>query len=155
MKSTTEFKRELILEVAKEGQRRMVYRTISTNGDVLFLEESNLEDHSRPMWEDEDFNVFFTERAFWKSFIEYTSFEGLKNRHVWHQPANEWLSLRPVFIHADIRPLIKQSLAVASRELHAETRQWDGMRVWLQYLSNSNSSIEAIIQPSKKYRHAV
>lgn len=154
MKTTEEFKRELILEVAKDGQRRMVYRTISANGDILFLEESNLEDHSRPTCDDEDFNIFFTERSFWKSFVEYTSLEGLKNRHVWHQPANEWLSLRPVFIHADIRPLIKQSLAEASREHHAEARQWEGMRVWLQHLSGS-TRIESIVEPSKNYRHAV
>ncbi len=155
MKSTELFKRELILEVAKDGQRRMIYRTVSANGDVLFLEESDLEDHSRPMYEDEDFNLFFTERAFWKSFIEYTSMEGLKNRHVWHQPANEWLGLKPVFIHEDIHPLIKRSLAEASREVHAESRQWEGMRIWLQHLSGSSRSIEAIVEPSKKYRHAV
>jgi hypothetical protein len=155
MKSTDLFKRELILEVATDGQRRMIYRTVSATGDALYLEESELEDHTRPVSEDSDFNVFFTEWSFWRSFVEYTSLEGLKNRHVWHQPANEWLGLTPVFIHEDLCPLVRKSVAEASRELHADARQWEGMRVWLQHLSGLSTANETIVEPSKIYRHAV
>lgn len=147
----------LVLEVVKDGYRRLVHRTATAGGDRLFVEESDLLDFSRPTYETNDYNVFFTERAFWKSFTEYTSTEGLLNRNVWHQSMKEWLSLSPVFIHEDIKHLVQESLAEATREINsADAKQINGIRTWLRALAQpSNEIYNAINEPTKKYRYAV
>lgn len=150
-------KRELVLEVVKDGFRRLVYRTWNNDGSVLFLEESDLEDFSRPLCESNDFNVYFSERAFWKSFTEYTSNEGFLNRSVWHQSADEWLQLKPLFIHQDIKLVIQNSLADATREIRInDDRKIDGIRIWLRALSKSPSSTESLgSNQNESYRYAV
>ncbi len=157
MQSTKDTTRELILEVAKDGFRRLVYRTWNNDGSVLFLEESDLEDFSRPLCQSNDFNVFFSERAFWKSFTEYTSSEGFLNRTVWHESADEWLQLKPLFIHQDIKLLIQNSLADATREIRInDERKINGIRMWLRALSKSSSSTEKVASNHlETYRHAV
>lgn len=155
MKANNQDRKELVLEVRKDGFRRLIYRTRTSDGSVLFLEESDLMDFSRPMYEDNDFNVFFTERAFWKSFVDFTSTEGLLNRQVWHQSAKDWLSLTPVFIHDDIKSLVQESLAEATREIEtSDTMVINGIRNWLRKLASSTEQIEMFNTP-KKYRHAV
>ncbi|MCF8464976.1 MAG: hypothetical protein K9G41_09050, partial [Flavobacteriales bacterium] len=72
MKTKANHSRELVLEVVKDGYRRLIFRTDIGNGTTLFLEESDLIDFSRPITDNSDFNVFFTMRAFWKSFTEFT-----------------------------------------------------------------------------------
>jgi hypothetical protein len=154
MKNTEE--RELVLEVVKDGFRRLIFRQNIGNGSTLFLEESDLIDFSRPITENGDFNVFFTKRAFWKSFTEFTSNEGLLKKQVWHEQTNEWLNLKPVFIHADIRPLIQESLADATRNLSGDdTEQIEGLRSWLRKLSEPTTELNTIVNSAKKYRHAV
>ncbi|MFM1876929.1 MAG: hypothetical protein RL266_2666 [Bacteroidota bacterium] len=154
MKNTE--KRELVLEVIKDGFRRVVFREDIGNGNTLYLEESDLVDFSRPVTDNGDFNVFFTKKAFWNSFIEYTSSEGLLKKQVWHEQTNEWLQLRPVFVHSDIRPLVQESLAVATRNLSSDDEQQiDGLRFWLRKLSESTNQFDTIINRSKNLRHAV
>lgn len=154
MKNTEE--RELVLEVVKDGFRRLIFRQNIGNGSTLFLEESDLIDFSRPITENGDFNVFFTKRAFWKSFTEFTSNEGLLKKQVWHEQTNEWLNLKPVFIHTDIRPLIQESLADATRNLSGDdTEQIEGLRSWLRKLSEPTTELNTIVNSAKKYRHAV
>lgn len=137
--------KELVLEVQKDGHRKLIYRTIAADGTPLFIEESNLVDFSRPFYEGDDFNVFFTDKAFWKSFLEYTSLDGFTNRQVWHQTSNEWLTLNPVFIHNDLKSLIQNSLAEVLRNLSTEQQsELEGVRAWLRALSgvetqNTNS----------------
>lgn len=156
MKSNENTTKELVLEVQKDGYRRLIFRTDIGNGTMLFLEESDLVDFSRPLTVDGDFNVFFTKRAFWKSFTEFTSNEGLMKRQVWHEENHEWLELRPVFIHDDIKHLVQGSLADVTRNLNPENSgQIDGIRSWLRKLSEPTTSLEQAINPSKTYRHAV
>ncbi|MCF8278066.1 MAG: hypothetical protein K9J17_15135 [Flavobacteriales bacterium] len=156
MKSNANNTNELVLEVVKDGFRRLVYRTYNSDGSPLFLEESDLEDFSRPISDSGDFNVFFTERAFWRSLTAYTSNEGVLNRSVWHQPANEWLDLQPVFIHADIKDLVQQSLAEVTRQLSSNNQRAEGLRVWLRKLAQPTTQVDKVIaNPSKKYRYAV
>ncbi|MCB9191385.1 MAG: hypothetical protein H6603_03335 [Flavobacteriales bacterium] len=155
MKST-ENNKELVLEIVKEGYRRLVFRQKVGNGSVLFLEESDLVDFSRPLSENEDFNVFFTMRAFWKSFLEYTSNEGLLKRQVWHEATNEWLTLQPVFIHPDIKHLVQASLAEATRELNSDdTVLIDGIRNWLRKLAEPSTKLDIALNTRKNLRHAV
>jgi hypothetical protein len=145
--------KELVLEVQKDGHRKLIYRTIAADGTPLFIEESNLVDFSRPFYEGDDFNVFFTDKAFWKSFLEYTSSDGFTNRQVWHQTTNEWLTLRPIFIHKDVQHLIQESIADVLRNLSTDQQsELEGVRSWLRALSgvetqNTNSF--------KTLRHAV
>lgn len=156
MKSNENTTKELVLEVQKDGFRRLIFRTDIGNGTTLFLEESDLVDFSRPLTESSDFNVFFTKRAFWKSFTEFTSNEGLLNRQVWHEENNEWLNLRPVFIHKDIKRLVQKSLADVTRNLNSDdTKTIDGIRGWLRKLSEPTTDLDNAINPSKKYRYAV
>ncbi|MBI1288821.1 MAG: hypothetical protein GC178_14735 [Flavobacteriales bacterium] len=157
MKSSKNNTKELVLEVAKDGFRRLVYRTWNNDGSVLFLEESDLEDFSRPICENNDFNVFFSERDLWKSFTDYTSSEGVLNRSVWHETADEWLQLKPLFIHQDMKLLIQNSLADATREIQInDTRKIDGIRMWLRALSKPTQKLEkAVTNPLETYRHAV
>lgn len=156
MKSNENTTKELVLEVQKDGFRRLIFRTDIGNGTTLFLEESDLVDFSRPLTESSDFNVFFTKRAFWKSFTEFTSNEGLLNRQVWHEENNEWLNLRPVFIHKDIKHLVQNSLADVTRNLNSDdTKTIDGIRGWLRKLSEPTTDLDNAINPSKKYRYAV
>lgn len=153
---STENKKELVLEVVKDGYRRLVFRQEIGNGSVLFLEESDLIDFSRPLSDNDDFNVFFTMRAFWKSFVEFTSNEGLLKRQVWHESTNEWLSLQPVFIHPDIKHLIQVSLGEATRELNPEdTTLVDGIRNWLRKLAEPSTKLDVAINTRKNLRHAV
>ncbi|MCB0756662.1 MAG: hypothetical protein H6601_04000 [Flavobacteriales bacterium] len=152
---STENKKELVLEVVKDGYRRLVFRQEIGNGSYLFLEESDLVDFSRPLSESNDFNVFFTERSFWKSFIEYTSNEGLLKRQVWHQKTNEWLDLKPLFIHNDIKHLIQNSLSdIIRNHSSSRTDELEGVRIWLRALSSNGSTIK-IDQPHNTLRHAV
>lgn len=156
MKSNENTTKELVLEVQKDGYRRLIFRTDIGNGTMLFLEESDLVDFSRPLTDDGDFNVFFTKRAFWKSFTEFTSNEGLMKRQVWHEENPEWLELRPVFIHDDIKHLVQGSLADVTRNLNADnSAQIDGIRTWLRKLSEPTTTLDQAINPSKTYRHAV
>lgn len=154
MKSTA--KRELVLEVVKDGFRRLVFREDIGNGNTLFLEESDLTDFSRPITENGDFNVFFTKRAFWKSFTEFTSNEGLLKRQVWHQQSNEWLNLKPLFIHPDIKNLVQESIADTTRNLCTENaEEIEGLRNWLRKLSEPASQLNSLVTNTKTYRHAV
>jgi hypothetical protein len=156
MKSNKNTIKELILEVQKDGHRRLVFRTDIGNKTMLFLEESDLVDFSRPLTENGDFNVFFTKRAFWKSFTEFTSNEGLLKRQVWHEENDEWLNLRPIFIHEDIRHLVQSSLADVTRDIDPnDSTKIDGIRNWLRRLSESTSDLNQSINPSRTYRHAV
>ena len=156
MKSNENNTRELVLEVVKDGYRRLVFRTKMNNGNVLFLEESDLIDYSRPMSESNDFNVFFTMKAFWKSFVDFTSTEGFLKRQVWHETNNEWLSLKPIFVHQDVKKLVQESLAEATREIsHGDLEQIEGIRTWLRKLAEPTTELDNAINPSKKYRHAV
>lgn len=157
MKTSNNNQKELLLEVQKDGCRRLIYLTESVEGSPLIVEESNLVDYSRPFYGNDDFNVFFTERAFWKSFTEFTSKEGFSNRQVWHQTLNEWLTLEPVFIHTDIKHLVQQSLAEATREISLnDTARIDGIRMWLRALAQSTSSFDkSVANPLETYRHAV
>ena len=156
MKSNENTTKELVLEVQKDGFRRLIFRTDIGNGTTLFLEESDLVDFSRPLTESSDFNVFFTKRAFWKSFTEFTSNEGLLNRQVWHEENNEWLNLRPVFIHKDIKHLVQNSLADVTRNLNSDdAKTIDGIRCWLRKLSEPTTDLDNAFNPSKKYRYAV
>ena len=92
MKNNTNNTKELVLEVVKDGYRRLIFRTDIGNETMLFLEESDLIDFSRPITDNSDFNVFFTMRAFWKSFTDFTSNEGLLNRQVGMRPiTNGWV----------------------------------------------------------------
>ena len=155
MKSNENNTKELVLEVQKDGFRRLIFRTDIGNGTMLFLEESDLVDFSRPLTESSDFNVFFTKRAFWKSFMGYTSNEGLLNRQVWHEENNEWLNLKPVFVHKDIKHLVQNSLADVTRNLNAEdSKMIDGIRGWLRKLSEPTTELDNAINPSKNYRYA-
>lgn len=152
---STENKKELVLEVVKDGYRRLIFRQDIGNGSYLFLEESDLVDFSRPLSESNDFNVFFTERSFWKSFIEYTSNEGLLKRQVWHQQTNEWLELKPVFVHNDIKHLIQNSLSEVIRNLsNNQADELEGVRAWLRALSSTSSNIK-INEPFNTLRYAV
>ena len=156
MKSNENSTKELVLEVQKDGFRRLIFRTEIGNGTTLFLEESDLVDFSRPLTESSDFNVFFTKRAFWKSFMDFTSNEGLLNRQVWHEENNEWLNLKPVFIHKDIKHLVQNSLADVTRNLNADNAKTvEGVRGWLRKLSEPTTELDNAINPSKKYRYAV
>ena len=156
MKSNKNTIKELILEVQKDGYRRLVFRTDIGNKTMLFLEESDLVDFSRPLTENGDFNVFFTKRAFWKSFTEFTSNEGLLKRQVWHEENDEWLNLRPIFIHEDIRNLVQSSLADVTRNIDPnDSTKIDGIRNWLRRLSEWTSDLNQSINPSRTYRHAV
>lgn len=156
MKTSNNNQKELLLEVQKDGCRRLIYLTESVEGSPLFVEESHLVDYSRPVYENDDFSVFFTEKAFWKSFTEFTSKEGFANRQVWHQTLNEWLTLEPVFVHNDIKHLVQQSLAEATREISLnDTARIDGIRMWLRALSQSAASLNQSINPLETYRHAV
>lgn len=156
MKSNENTTKELVLEVQKDGFRRLIFRTDVGNGSMLFLEESDLADFSRPLTESSDFNVFFTKRAFWKSFTEFTSNEGLLNRQVWHQENNEWLNLKPVFIHKDIKHLVQNSLADVTRNLDSnDSQSIDGVRSWLRKLSEPTANLNLAINTTKKYRYAV
>lgn len=99
--------------------------------------------------------MFFTKRAFWKSFVEFTSLEGFSSRQVWHETTNEWLDLKPVFVHSDIKPLIQETLSDAIRNLSDnEPRKLDGIRAWLRALSTSKAEPQ-IQKPFKTLRHAV
>ena len=152
---TTENKKELVLEVVKDGYRRLVFKQDIGNGNHLFLEESDLVDFSRPLTDNNDFNVFFTKRAFWKSFTEFTSNEGLLKRQVWHQQTNDWLQLKPVFIHSSIRSLVQESLSEAVRNLSGnEGEEMEGIRCWLRALSSTSTDVQ-IRSPFKTLRHAV
>jgi len=156
MKNNTNNTKELVLEVVKDGYRRLIFRTDIGNGSTLFLEESDLIDFSRPITENDDFNVFFTMRAFWKSFTEFTSNEGLLNRQVWHESNNEWLNLKPVFVHQDVKHLIQESLGNATREIqNGDSKNVEGIRTWLRKMSEPTTELENAINPSKKYRYAV
>lgn len=155
MKST-ENKKELVLEVVKDGYRRLIFRQEVGNGSVLFLEESDLIDFSRPLADNDDFSVFFTMRAFWKSFVEFTSNEGLLKRQVWHENTNEWLSLRPVFIHQDIKHLVQASLSEATRVLNPDDSALvDGIRFWLRKLAEPSAKFDVALNAHKNLRHAV
>ena len=156
MKNAENNTKELVLEVVKDGYRRLIFRTDFGNGTVLFLEKSDLVDFSRPMTENDDFNVFFTIGSFWKSFIEFTSVEGLSKRQVWHQASHEWLNLQPVFIHADVKPLIQKSLSEATRCIaNGDASKVDGIRTWLKKLAQPTTELDNAMNPSKKYRYAV
>ncbi len=156
MKNNADNTKELILEVVKDGYRRLIFRTDIGNGTKLYLEESDLADFSRPITENNDFNVFFTMRAFWKSFVDFTSNEGLLKRQVWHETNNEWLSLKPVFVHADVKHLVQESLSEATREIaNGDLEQVEGIRTWLRKLAEPTTELDNAINPSKKYRHAV
>lgn len=156
MKTNANNTKELVLEVVKDGYRRLIFRTDIGNGTTLFLEESDLIDFSRPLTDNSDFNVFFTMRAFWKSFTEFTSIEGLSKRQVWHEASNEWLSLNPVFVHEDVKHLIRESLSEATRGIqNGDMQNVEGIRTWLRKLAEPTTELENAINPSKKYRHAV
>ena len=164
MKNTEQSKRQLILEVEKNGFRRLIYRITNPDGSFLFMEETDLEDFSRPIREAGDFNVYFNEQRFWKAFVQFTSCEGLLNRQIWHQTTNEWLELTPIFIHADMKQLVQRSLAEATRELNPDNhRQIEGIRTWLQKLSQPTAVVKnpylsvgrEIMNAENTYRHAV
>lgn len=164
MKNQQQDKKELVLEVEKDGFRRLVHRITRTDGITLFMEETDLVDFSRPIREGGDFNVYFTERAFWRSFTQFTSSEGLLNRQVWHETTKEWLGLTPLFIHPDMEHLVQQSLAEATRELSANNgQQIEGIRTWLRKLAQPKAVVKnpylsagrEIMNAENIYRHAV
>jgi len=157
MKATQFNSKELVLELTKDGFRRMVYRTVNNDGSVIFLEESDLVDYSRPLNDSSDFNVFFSAKAFWRAVTEYTDRESFENSSVWHQHQGDWLTLEPALVHDDIKPLIQESLAEAIRNVSIENRhQVEGIRHWLCALSQPATSFEKLKdQHSKLYRHAV
>lgn len=156
MKNAENNTKELILEVEKDGYRRLLYRTDFGNGSPLFLEDSDLPDYSRPITEADDFNVFFTMRAFWKSFTEFTSIEGVAQRQVWHQNTHEWLNLKPTFIHPDLKALVQKSLVQATQDISlGRDENVEGIRAWLRKLSEPTTQLDNAINPSKNYRYAV
>lgn len=148
--------KELLLEVEKGGYRRLLYRQITELGDTIYLEESDLVDFSRPLNDNSDFSVFFSLRAFWKSFTDYTSNEGLLNRQVWHQNTNEWLELHPVFVHENMRAVIQESLRKLIKEnLNQQQQELDGIRFWLKALSTAPVIRKSFSTQLTPLRHAV
>lgn len=155
MKNTAKTK-ELLLEVEKDGHRRLLYRELTASGDEIFLEESDLIDFSRPLTDSSDYSVFFSLRSFWRSFTEFTSNEGLLNRQVWHQNTNEWLNLQPVFVHERMRTLIQESLRKMIQEgQYHQNNEMDGIRYWLKALSTAPVTRKSFNTPLTPLRHAV
>ena len=164
MKNGQQTKKERILEVEKDGFRRLIHRITKADGSVFFMEETDLIDFSRPISATGDFNVYFTERAFWKAFVRFTSREGLLNRQVWHESAKEWLGLDPLFIHSDLKHLVQNSLAEVTRELSSDGNpQIEGIRKWLRKLAQPQAVVKEtymgvgknITNLQNTYRHAV
>lgn len=152
----TQNNRELLLEVEKDGHRKMLYRQFTNSGEEIFLEESDLVDFSRPLNENSDFNVFFSLRDFWNSFIEYTSNEGLLNRQVWHQNSNEWIDLKPIFVHENMRTVIQQSITRLIRnDVNKHQLKMDGIRYWLKALSTATVTRKSFTTTLTSLRHAV
>lgn len=148
--------KELILEVVKDGYRRLVYRQVSENGNVIYLEESDIIDFSRPISDNGDYNVFFSKRELWKSITEFTSNEGLLRRQAWHQKTNEWLELNPFFIHKSISPLVQESLSEVLKNLTTQKpRELEGVRNWLRAVSNSSVKSTQQSNTLKHLRYAV
>ncbi len=164
MKNLQQDRKELILEVQKDGYRRLIHRIAKTDGSTLLMEETDLIDLSRPIREGGDFNVYFSKNDLWEAFTRFTSSEGLLRRQVWHESQREWLSLTPMFIHPDMRPLVQQSLTEATRELDAENpAQLEGIHTWLRKLAQPSAVIRdpyfsagrEVMNTAKAYLHAV
>ena len=140
----------------KDGHRRLLYKQVTESGDAIYLEESDLADFSRPLTDSSDFSVFFSLHAFWKSFTEYTSNEGLLNRQVWHQNTNEWLDLQPVFVHENMRAVVQESLRKLIKDnLNQQRQELDGIRFWLKALSTAPVIRKSFTTPLTPLRHAV
>lgn len=148
--------KELILEVVKDGYRRLVYRQVSENGNVIYLEESDIIDFSRPISDNGDYNVFFSKRELWKSLTEFTSNEGLLKRQVWHQKTNEWLALNPIFVHQSISSLVQESLSLVLKNLTTQKpEELEGVRNWLRAVSTSRAKSIHKTNSFKQLRYAV
>lgn len=147
--------RELLLEVVHEGHRSLVYRTVSVSGREVFVEETDLPDRSRAVSDDLGHPVYFSMKDAWTTITGFTTSEGLFRRQVWHQPASEWLGLRPAFVHPDLRPLVQRSLAQATHEAALNRSVTESIGLWLRALTNDSAFIQTgLFHPVNTYRHA-
>lgn len=138
---------EPILEVMQKGLRRIVYRQPNGAGGFLYLERSELTDHSRPMPPTDDYHVFFTLKAFWRSFTAYLSDEAMNKRQVWHEETHDWVNLKPVMVHPEMETTIARALkAVPQRLQHTEA-----FLQWKEQTAVDTHDLE----PTQTFRHAV
>ena len=155
MRTTSNAQRQLLLEVQKDGCRSMLYRLVSPSGQEMFIEESDLNDCSRPMSDDLGHPVHFSMKDGWTAITGFTSPEGMLRRQVWHQASAEWVGLVPTFIHADLRPLVQRSLAQVTRDAALNRSVTESIGLWLRALSPDDAFVASdLFSTTKTYRHA-
>lgn len=155
MRTRNEYSRELLLEVERNGFRRLIYRTVLLSGREVFVEESDLPDCSRTEMEEGGFPVHFSMRDAWTAITAYTSPEGLMARQVWHEGGTEWVALNPVFIHDDLRPLVQRSLSQVTRDAALNQTVTASIGQWLRALTQQRSYVNTgLFTESNTYRHA-
>lgn len=148
-------RKELLLELQKDGHRSLLYRTMLPSGKEMFIEETDLPDCSRVQSSEDGYPVHFSMKDAWAAITRYTSSEGLVRRQVWHQGDAEWLGLAPTFIHADLRPLVQRSLAKATHDAALNHSVTESIGLWLRSLTADNARFDhGIFNQQNTYRHA-
>lgn len=154
MRTRNECPRELLLEVERNGFRRLIYRTMLPSGREVFVEESDMPDCALPQ-DGDGYPVHFSMREAWAAITAYTSPEGLLSRQAWHQGGTEWVGLSPVFIHADLRPLVQRALSHVTRDAALNHSVTASIGQWLRALTQEQSCISTgLFTTSNSYRHA-
>jgi len=153
MRTRNDFNRELLLEVQHNGFRTLIHRTLTASGRQVFIEESDMPDCSRP--DDEGYPMHFSMSEAWAAVVRYTSPEGLMGRQAWHQGGDEWVGLRPVYIHPDLRPLVQRSLAQMTRNAALDRTVTASIGHWLRALTEKECAVSiGLFNHSNTYRHA-
>jgi len=154
MRTRPNARKQLLLEVQKDGFRSSIHRITSPSGQDIFVEESDLQDCSRPVSDEMGHPVHFSMKDAWMAVTGYTSPEGLMRRQVWHQTSAEWVGLSPVFIHADLRPLVQRSLAQVTRDAALNRSVTESIGLWLRALAPDDAFVNEDLFTAKSYRHA-
>lgn len=121
METTLRNTAELMLELTLNDRSRRIFRVMTPEGEVKYVEVSDLIDFSRPLSEHaESYPVYESMASAWAATTRYLSAEGLLARSVWHEDLHEWADLTPRHIHAEMRPMVYADLSALINALTLE-----------------------------------
>jgi hypothetical protein len=129
---------ELILELHLEGRRSLLYRLKADDGSIMYYVESDLADHNRALGMENSVPLFYSLESAWRSIVGFIGQNSFSGRTVWHEKPQDWLLLRPTFIHSTVRPLIMRAISEATRNTEGMGPNYmDGLRNWIGQTSSS------------------
>ncbi|MFT5054014.1 MAG: hypothetical protein ACI9FU_002227 [Granulosicoccus sp.] len=130
---------ELILELNFQDRRSLLYRLMTDDGTVMYYEESDITDHNRPIGMENSVPLYYSLESAWKAISGFVSHAGLTGRSTWHEESNDWLNLKPSFVHRLIRPFIMRSLSDQTRNIEGLKQiEIAGLRTWITRITSES-----------------